>query len=77
MYIYMYIFTYGCSIHFKSHLFSSPIGARTLGIPVPYSPPSVGAYSRTPSRQPTVRVQIISLRSDGLVVPKIPACGCE
>jgi len=33
-------------------LFLSPIGARTLKMPVPYSPPNVGAYTRTPSHQP-------------------------
>jgi len=27
---------------------SSPIGARTLKMPVPYSPPSVGAYTLWP-----------------------------
>ena len=35
------------SVQFNSHLFSSPIGARTLKMPVPYSPPNVGAYTRT------------------------------
>ena len=40
------------SVQFNSHLFLSPIGARTLKMPVPYSPPSVGAYTRTPSHQP-------------------------
>jgi len=38
----------------QSHLFLSLIGARTLKMPVPYSPPSVGAYTRTPSHQPLV-----------------------
>jgi len=38
----------------QSHLFLSPIGARTLKIPVPYSPPIVGVYTRTPSHQPIV-----------------------
>jgi len=42
------------SVQFNSHLFVSPIGARTLKMPVPYSPPSVGAYTRTPSHQPLV-----------------------
>jgi len=36
----------------QSHLFLSPIGARTLKMPVPYSPPSVGVYTRTPSHRP-------------------------
>ena len=30
------------------------IGARTLKMPVPYPPPSLGAYTRTPSHQPLV-----------------------
>jgi len=30
------------SVQFNSHLFLSPIGARTIKMPVPYSPPSVG-----------------------------------
>jgi hypothetical protein len=41
-----------CSVQYNSHLFLSPIGARTLKMPVPYPPPSVGAYTRTPSHQP-------------------------
>jgi len=64
----------------QSHLFLSPIGARTLNMPVPYSPPSVGVYTRTPSHNhpcSAVGAQIISLRSHDLVVPKLPACGCE
>ena len=32
----------------NSHLFLIPIGARTLKMHVPYSPPNVGAYTRTP-----------------------------
>jgi len=36
----------------QSHLFLSPIGAQTLKMPVPYSPPIVGAYTRTPSHDP-------------------------
>jgi len=40
------------SVQFNSHLFLSPIGARTLKMPVPYPPPNVGAYIRTPSHQP-------------------------
>ena len=32
-------------VQFNSHLFLSPIGARTLEMPVPYPPPSVGAYT--------------------------------
>jgi len=35
------------SVQLNSHLFLSPIGARTLKMPVPYSPPNVGAYTRT------------------------------
>ena len=44
------------SVQFNSHLFLSPIWARTLKMPaaVPYPPPSVGAYTRTPSHQPLV-----------------------
>jgi len=42
------------SVQFNSHLFLSPIGARTLKMPVPYPPPNVGAYTRTPSHQPLV-----------------------
>jgi len=64
----------------KSHLFLSPIGARTLKMPVPYPPPNVEAYTQTPSHNhpacSAVGAQIISLRSDDLVVPKLPACGC-
>jgi len=78
------------SVH--SHLFLSPIGARTLKMPVPYPPPSVGVYTRTPSHQPwesipghlltnhscsAIGTQIISFRSDDLVVPELPACGRE
>jgi len=40
------------SVQFNSHLFLSPIWAWTLKMPVPYPPPSVGAYTRTPSHQP-------------------------
>jgi len=51
-------------------------------MPVPYSPPNVGAYTWTPSHShydscSAVEAQITSLRSDDLVVPKLPACGCE
>jgi len=42
------------SVQFNSHLFLSPIGARTLKMPVNYPPPSVGAYTRAPSQQPLV-----------------------
>jgi len=42
------------SVQFNSHLFLSPIRARTLKMPVPYPPPNVGAYTRTPSHQPLV-----------------------
>jgi len=38
----------------QSHLFLSLIKAQTLKMPVPYSPPSVGVYTRTPSQQPLV-----------------------
>jgi len=38
----------------QSHLFLSPIGTRTLKMPVPYSPPNMGDYTRTPSHQPLV-----------------------
>jgi len=57
-YAYICIHTCTCipthphTVQFSSFL--SPIGARTLKIPVPYSPPSVGAYTRTPSHQPLV-----------------------
>ena len=40
---------YIAPIQFNSHLFLSLIGARTLKMPVPYPPPSVGAYTQTPS----------------------------
>jgi len=40
------------SVQFNLTYFLSPIGARTLKMPVPYPPPSVGAYTRTPSYQP-------------------------
>jgi len=46
-------------------------------MPVPYLPPSVGSYTRTPSHNHScsaVGAQIISLTSDDLVVPKLPAC---
>jgi len=43
-----------CSVQFNSHLFLSLIGAQTLKMPVPYPPPSVGAYTQTPSHQPLV-----------------------
>ena len=49
-------------------------------MPVPYSPLSMQAYTRTPSRQPLVfgrRGTDHLLRSDDLVVPKLPTCGCE
>jgi len=36
----------------QSHLFLSPIRARTLKMPVPYSPPNVGVYTWTPLHQP-------------------------
>jgi len=36
------------SVQFNSHFILSPIGARTLKMPVPYLPPSVGAYTQTP-----------------------------
>ena len=49
-------------------------------MPVPYSPPNVGSYTRTPSHHYTfsaVGAQITSLRSDDLVVHKLHACRCE
>jgi len=61
----------------QSHLFLSPIGAQNLKTPVPYSPPNVEGYTRTPSHNhqcSAVGAQIISLRSDDLVVPKLLAC---
>jgi len=64
----------------QSHFFLSPIGGRTLKMPVPYPPPNLGAYTRTPSHNhpcSAVGAHIISLRLDDLVVPKLPACGCE
>jgi len=64
----------------QSHLFPSPIGARTLKVPVPYSSPNVESYTWTPSHNHScsdVGAQITSLRSDDLVGPKPPACGCE
>jgi len=42
------------SVQFNSHSLFSLIGARTLKMPVPYPPPSVGAYTLTPSHQPLV-----------------------
>jgi len=47
----------------SSHLFLSLIEARTLKMPVPYPPPNVGAYTRTPSHNnlsSAVGAQIIS-----------------
>ena len=41
---------------------------------------AIPGYTRTPSDNQqcsAVGAQIISLRSDDLVVPKLPACGCE
>ena len=66
----------------QSHLFSSPNGALTLKMPVPYPgpPPNLEGCTRTPSHNhfcSAVWAQITSLRSDDLVVPKLPACGCE
>jgi len=64
----------------QSHLFLSPIGAWTLKMPVPYSPSNVETYTRTPSHNhpcSAVGTQNISLRSDDLVMPKLPGCGCE
>jgi len=64
----------------QSHLFLSPIGARTLETPVSYSPPNVEGYTWTPSHNnpcSAVGAQIISLRLDDLVVPKLPACRCK
>jgi len=55
----------------QSHLFSSPIGAQTLKMPVPHPPPNVRAYTRTPSHNHTrsaVGAQIISLRSANLFI---------
>jgi len=50
-------------------------------MPVPYSPPNVGAYTRTPSHQPLVfsRRGTDHLSSDDLLMPKLswPACRCE
>jgi len=69
-----------CFCSLQSHLFLSPIGARTLKMPVPYLPPNVGVYTRTPSHNhpcSAVGTQIIFLRSEDLVVPKLSACGCE
>jgi len=37
------------TVQFNSHLFLSPIGARTLKMPVPYSPSSVGANTQQQS----------------------------
>ena len=58
----------------------SPIGARTLQMPVPYLPPNVGVYPRTPSHNHScsaVGAQIISPKLGDLVVPRLPACGCD
>ena len=44
-------------------------------MPVPYSPPSVESYSRTPSHDHSysaVGAQITSLKLGDLVVPKLP-----
>jgi len=60
---------------FQSHLCLSPIGAWTLQMPVPYSPPSVESYTQTPSHDHSysaVGAQITSLRLGDLVVPKLP-----
>jgi len=49
--------------------------AWTLQMPVPYSPPSVESYSRTPSHDHSysaVGAQITSLKLGDLVVPKLP-----
>jgi len=49
-------------------------------MPVPYPPPIVEVYTQTPSHKhpcSAVGAQIISLRLNDLVVPKLPACGCE
>jgi len=59
-----------------------PLRLPRAQMPVPYSPPNVGAYTRTPSHNhydscSAVGAQITSLRSDDLVMPKLPACGCE
>jgi len=50
-----------------------PLRLPRAQMPVPYSPPSVGAYTRTPSHNhycSAIGAQIISLRSDDLVVPR-------
>jgi len=45
-------------VQFNSHLFLSPIGARTLKMPVPYPPPNVGACRLYPDPfSPTTPVQ--------------------
>ena len=71
----------GCQFNsIQSHLILSPIGARTLKMPVPYPPSIVVSYTRTPSHHHLCSAggaQITSLRSDDLVVPNLPACGCE
>jgi len=49
-------------------------------MPVPYLPPSVERYTRIPSHHhlcSAVGAQITSLKSDDLIVPRLPACGRE
>jgi len=50
-------------------------------MPVPYSPPNVGAYTRTPFHQPLVfgrkGIDHLPYRSDDLVMPKLPTCNRE
>jgi len=67
-------------ISVQSHLFSSPTGAQTLMVPVPYPPPSVEGYTRIPSQRPLLLDRKGSdhlPRSGDLVVPRLSACGCE
>jgi len=57
-----------------------PLRLPRAQMPVPISPSNVGVYARTPSHNhpcSAVGAQIISLRSDDLVVPKLPARRCE
>ena len=52
---------------------------REAHTPVPYSPPNLGGHTQTILNTSSLAVgaQIIFLRSDDLIVPKLPACGCE
>jgi len=71
------------SVQFSSISFifkSDQVGARTLQMTVPYPRPNVESYTQTPSHHHSCsagRAKTTSLRSDDLVVPNLPAWGCE